>query len=208
MNACNFIDDARNYLDTDVKLMVLYPDRFYTKDAVINYLQRICDRLGDSVYLHTQKMRSGIAGDWDYDADIINKLYDLKFIAGIKEEHSNLQASYNFVRHLRSSIDVIVAGGSMRRFSFLESAGANSFIAGIGNLFPEVENEFLCDHNRMKHLDMEAKFFDVFMADGWHRSLRTALKILNLTCLNNRNPWPNCNSQHINQISNIIKDIK
>ena len=205
--ACDFVCASQDYLGTDVKLMALYPDRFYSEDAVINYLQRVCEAAGDSVYLHTQKMRSGISGEWNYDCDIINKLYDLGCIVGIKEEHPNLQASYNFVRHLNPNIDVIVAGGSMRRFAFLESAGANSLLAGIGNLFPDIENEFLAGHDKIKHLQTEAKLFDVFMANGWHKSLRASLKMLNLTCLNNRNPWPNCDDQCVNKIYEVIRKL-
>jgi len=206
--ACDFVHASRSYLGKDAKLMALYPDRFYGEDVVVDYLQRICEAAGDSVYLHTQKMRSGISGDWNYDCDIINRLYDLGYVAGIKEEHPNLQASYNFVRHLNPNLDVIVAGGSMRRLAFLESAGANSLLAGVGNLFPDIENEFLAGHDKMKHLQTEARLFDVFMANGWHKSLRASLKILNLTCLNDRNPWPNCDDQCINQISEVIRDIK
>jgi dihydrodipicolinate synthase/N-acetylneuraminate lyase len=148
--ACNFVKDAKQYVGKNVKLMALYPDRFYGEEAVIKYIESICNSLGDSVYLHANKMRSGTSGDWNYHSETINKLHELGLIVGIKEEHSDLQASYNFVRGLNTELDIIVAGGSMRRFSFLESAGANSFLSGIGNIFPEVEHKFLDNEDRIK----------------------------------------------------------
>ena len=209
VEAAQFAQTAQAYVNDHTHLMALYPDRFYDQETIINYVTSICHSLGDSVYLHSPKMRSGYGGDWNYNADTVNKMYDKNLLKGIKEEHSSLADSYNFISRLNSSIDVIVAGGSMRRFSFLESAGANSFLSGMGNLFPTIENKFFIDHrNRQECLDLETKFFNVFMKHGWHKSLRAALKILNLTCLNNRNPWPNCDNQFTNQISHIIRDIK
>ena len=163
MGALEFIDRV-DYINDDTHLMALYPDRFYDQKTIINYIDSICQYLSDSVYLHTPKMRSGYGGDWNYNAEIINKMNDKGFIKGIKEEHSSLADSYNFISQLDNNIDVIVAGGSMRRFSFLESAGANSFLSGVGNLIPSIENKFFEKHiYRQECLELETKFFDVFM---------------------------------------------
>jgi len=206
----SFAKEAISYLDENSTLMALYPDRFYDEDTLKNYVENICDVADQGIYLHTQKMRSGISGDWNYTADILNLIHQNGDLVGIKEEHPNLQDSYNFVKDLSSELDIIVAGGSMRRFQFLESAGANSFLSGIGNLFPSIENDFLdSDHEeRIKILQKESRFFDVFMANGWHRSLRASLKIMNLTCLNNRDPWPEKCTDLDEKLANMIEGIK
>tara|TARA_R110000824_G_scaffold9415_4_gene42109 strand:+ start:12013 stop:12888 length:876 start_codon:yes stop_codon:yes gene_type:complete len=198
-----------DYIGDNTSLMALYPDRFYDEETIVNYVASICQSLGDSVYLHAPKMRSGYGGDWNYNAGIINKMNDEGLIKGIKEEHSSLADSYNFISQLNDSIDVIVAGGSMRRFSFLESAGANSFLSGIGNLFPEIENKFLEGYdNRQECLDLETKFFSVFMKYGWHKSLRVALKCAGLTCFNDRQPWPPASNEELKDISLVIEEIQ
>lgn len=205
ISACNFAKDTKSYTGENVKLMALYPDRFYGDTTIIKYIESICNAAGESIYVHANKMRAGTSGDWSYHSEIINKLHELGLIVGIKEEHSDLQASYNFVRNLNKELDIIVAGGSMRRYSFLESAGANSFLSGVGNLFPELENTFINGDGRIEALNIEAKMFDVFMKHGWHKSLREALKIMDLTCLHNRNPWPDSDDYFISDITNIVR---
>ena len=127
-------------------------------------------------------------------------------LRGIKEEHSNLQSSYNFVSNLNKDIDVIVAGGSMRRFEYLESAGANSFLSGVGNFFPQIEQNYL-DGNREVALELEKIMFDVFMPIGWHKSLRIGLDIMGFTCYYNRDPWPSATEKEIQQIKNVLEII-
>tara|TARA_Y100000593_G_scaffold45669_2_gene86835 strand:- start:5871 stop:6746 length:876 start_codon:yes stop_codon:yes gene_type:complete len=201
--------DSVDYIGDNTSLMALYPDRFYDEETIVNYVASICQSLGSSVYLHAPKMRSGYGGDWNYNADIINKMSDEGLVKGIKEEHSSLSDSYNFISRLNDSIDIIVAGGSMRRFSFLESAGANSFLSGVGNLFPEIENKFLEGHyNRQECLDLETRFFSVFMKYGWHKSLRAGLKHMGLTCFNDRQPWPPVNNEELKDISLVIEEIQ
>lgn len=208
MGVTKFLNEI-DYVRDNASLMALYPDRFYDEETIVNYVASMCQLLGVSVYLHTPKMRSGYGGDWNYNADIINKMNDEGLIKGIKEEHFNLADSYNFISRLNDNIDVIVAGGSMRRFSFLESAGANSFLSGVGNLFPEIENKFLEEYgNRQECLDLETKFFSVFMKYGWHKSLRTALKYMGLTCLNDRQPWPSVNNEELKDISLVVEEIQ
>lgn len=209
VEVAKFVQTAQTYINDHTHLMALYPDRFYDQDTIVNYVSSICQSLGDSVYLHAPKMRSGYGGDWNYNADTINKMHDKDLIKGIKEEHSSLADSYNFISHLNDAIDVIVAGGSMRRFSFLESAGANSFLSGVGNLFPEIENKFLEGHeHRQECLDLETKCFNVFMKYGWHKSLRAALKCMGLTCLNDRQPWPSVNDEELKEISLVIEEMQ
>ena len=206
-----FVKRATEYLDEHSTLMALYPDRFYNEQTLRQYVENICEAAEQGVYLHTQKMRSGISGDWNYTAEILNKMNQSGDLVGIKEEHPNLQKSYNFVNSLNNSLDVIVAGGSMRRFHFLESAGANSFLSGLGNLFPSIENYFLASSRpdtKKQILQQESRFFEVFMANGWHRSLRASLRLMNLTCLNNRDPWPEDCEELGQQIKDLIEGIK
>ena len=187
----------------DTKYMVIYPDRFYDKDSIYRYVGNIVEALGDSVYLHTPKMRSGRGGDWNYDAETINYLYEKGMVVGIKEEHSSLAEGFNFVSQLNKNLDVIVAGGSMRRFCFLNPAGANSFLAGIGNIFPNIEQEFFHDKDS-KFISMETQLFNVFMRYGWHQSLRIALRIRGLTCFHDREPWPKPSDAAVLDIAEIL----
>ena len=194
------------YIDNRTKLMALYPDRYYDDQTIYNYIKRISDIVEERIYVHAQKMRNAISGDWNYQADILNKLYDDGYICGLREEHSNLQSAYDFVSCLNKEMHIIVAGGSMRRYQYLESAGANSLLSGIGNIEPQIESKCIASHNyrRNKILDLEAKIVKVFMGYGWHKSLRESLRQIGITCWSNRQPWPDPCRQFMTDISETL----
>jgi dihydrodipicolinate synthase/N-acetylneuraminate lyase len=208
VDACKFARESLRYMKEDDVLMALYPDRFYDRETILNYVKEICNAVGEPIYLHAQKMRNGIKGDWNYDSEIVNELYHGGFLKGIKEECPNLMDAYNFVLGLENQIDVIVAGGSMRRFSFLELAGANSFLSGVGNLFPSIERNFFSPFSKEYSVEQENKFFNVFLENGWHPSLRTGLKYLGLTCFYDRRPWPKLNKLQVDSIIKVIEELK
>ena len=206
LQAVNFVKEY-SHVDDDVSFMILYPERFYNHKQIIDYCHKIRNNTKSPLYVHGKTIRIASGGTWDYDHEIINKLFSSQIIKGIKEEHSNLQKSYDFVSNLHNEIDVIVAGGSMRRFEFLESAGANSFLSGIGNFYPEIEQEYL-DGTKTNALRLETELFKIFMPIGWHKALRIGLEILELTGYNSRSPWSKPTAQERNQINKILKRIK
>ena len=100
-----FIKQAKgDYLDEDSNLMVLYPDRYYYDSVLESFLEAVTDHT-DKVYLHTPKMRNGKGGDYEYSSRIISSMFTWG-LAGIKEENSSLQQSYDFVRGLPEGLDV------------------------------------------------------------------------------------------------------
>ena len=135
-----FILDSR--YDKDTFFMGLYPDRFYDNKTIIDYFKRLRDFTENPIYVHGMFMRAGRGGQWNFTADVLSELFTDGIIRGIKEEHSDLAQAYNLVLNLPDEMDVIVAGGSMRRHQFLRSAGANSFLSGVGNMIPSIENEY------------------------------------------------------------------
>lgn len=185
--------------------MFLYPDRFYEEKILIDYFTEISKHLNSRIYIHTMPMRNGRGGEWNYSASLLNELYEQGVLAGIKEEYFNLAAAYNFVLDLSDNIDIIVAGGSMRRFEYLKNAGANSFLAGIGNIFPSIEQDYF--EKNINSINLENKFFNVFMKHGWHRSLRIALSLEKLTCHFDRKPWPERLNYIVDDIQNILEEI-
>jgi dihydrodipicolinate synthase/N-acetylneuraminate lyase len=205
--AKEFVKTAHNYLDEKSNLMFLYPDRYYTDELIESYMESVGLECKNSIYIHGKTVRNAVGGSWDYNSEVINNLFYKGILRGIKEEHSQLNKSYDFVSDVNKDIDVIVAGGSMRRFEFLRSAGANSFLSGVGNLFPKIEQQYL-DGDKEGPLEIEKKMFKVFMKYGWHKSLRIALDYLDLTCYNNREPWPATVLKERLDIANIIEEIK
>lgn len=204
--AIQFIRDAEFYSDNRTQYMLLYPDRYYSDESIKKYVTDITSATNRQVYLHAQKARHGVKGSWEYSYKVINSLSDN--LLGIKEEISDLKESYDFVANILFHLDIIVAGGSMRRFHYLEMANPSiTFLSGIGNINPRLEKEF-ANINIGKHvfLEKERSLFDVFMKYGWHRSLRYALKYYELTCFNNRDPWPQEDAVFTKEVADILME--
>ncbi len=194
--------------DDKTFLMALYPDRFYDYDTVYNYLAKIRDCSNNPIYLHAMFMRGGKGGQWDYESELVSRLFEDNIICGIKEEHSALQKSYDFVRNLPEGLDIIVAGGSMRRHQFLKSAGANSFLSGIGNFFPEIEENYCKGKDIYKQIELESMLFDVFNKHGWHVCLRIGLSYLGIYQAYDRMPWPKRNDAIVDDVNKVLSEIE
>ena len=191
----------------DSHWMALYPDRYYDDDSIVEYFLRIREHTSKPIYVHGMFTRSGYGGTWNYTADVLNKLCDQNVICGIKEEHSDLSKSFNVLNKCPRDLDVIVAGGSMRRHQFLKNAGANSFLAGIGNIFPHIEQKYCDEVDVDKCLQQEAMLFDTFGKYGWHRSLRIGLALKHLCCYNDRMPYPKRDAKVVNAIKKVLEKI-
>jgi len=193
-----------NYLDDSCHLMPLYPDRWYDDNTIISYFRSIRQAVDKPLYVHCMPIRAATGGVWDFSSSLLNSLHNSDIICGIKEEHSSFKQSYDFILGLNKSIDVIVAGGSMRRHQYLRSAGANTFLSGVGNFFPSIENDYCLGKNVDKSLALESKLFSVFMKIGWHKSLREGLRIQGITCKNSRSPWPEATEEEIRSIKSVL----
>lgn len=206
----DFIEKVESNLSSkqvkNINFLILYNDRFYTKECMYKHYKEIRKSSSNPLYIHGNVMRHGPGGMWDYSSEVINHLCEEGTLLGIKEEASNLNYSYKFIQDLYSSVDIIVAGGSMRRYEFLKNAGANAFLSGVGNFYPWVENNYLTEPKLKKNsLDTENEIFKVFMDIGWHPSLRFSLKHLGLTCFNDRQPWPDLTNKQKQQIINVLE---
>lgn len=204
--AKNFIKNSDCFSDSDVSIMAIYPDRYYDEESIYSYFYDLRESIDKPLYLHAMFMRKGTGGSWDYEAQIISDLYNDDIICGIKEEYSDLQKSFNFISNLPSGLDIVVAGGSMRRHAFLRNAGAGSFLAGVGSFFPSIENDYMNGDDRL--IDIETKFFKIFNKHGWHKSLRIGMNYFLKFSDGNRNPWPKDSKPVIDDVVNILTEIR
>ena len=210
------LKDMRSLNFKNTSYLFLYPDRFYDTKTIIDYFKEASDTCEAPVYVHDMGMRKGTGGSWEYTADVINEMHSLGIVKGIKEEHPTLDSAFKFISKLNKDLDVIVAGGSMRRHYLLRHAGANAFLGGIGNLIPRVELEYckLIDEEYTKEakevdflLEKETILFDTFMSFGWHRSLREGLSQLGYGCDYDRMPWPKRDSYFKSSIKECIERV-
>ena len=197
------------------KLLLLFPERFYSYSQLVQYFTSIADISKFPVYIHGKTIRNATGGNYDYCEKVINALSIHPNILGMKEEHPSLNKSFNQLVNFNNSFETIVAGGSMRRFMFLNAAGASTFLTGVGNILPQVAIDYqnYIDNNDLfsaKNLinKYETPMFDIFMKLGWHRALRCALHLLGFDYSYARKPFcVDLNKEDINQIKVCIDNI-
>ena len=203
------------YLNTSIKdyknnsLLILFPERYYDDKQIIDYFTEICSTSNFPVLVHGNILKKGIGGSYEYSKPLLEKLQQIPNFIGIKEEASNIMHSTD---NLPLGLEVIVAGGSMKRFWALEPHGATTYLAGVGSFNPKLEELFFKNYfnNKNKSRDIieyvEKPLFNIFMALGWHLSMRTALKIMGIIDYD-RNPFKQISKSNkilINQSLNIL----
>ena len=122
----------------------------------------------------------------EFGLDLFKKCAEVDNIAGVKEASGD----YNFARDLLIELGdrfSIIAGGAMRYFMWHWMWGARTSVTSIGNLVPEIENNF---HDYMLKGELEKAreivirkeqpFLEVMVEYGWHQSLHSAMKIFGL----------------------------
>ena len=178
---------------SNVYLLILFPERYYNNKQVVEYFQEICSLSNHPILVHGNSLRKGYGGVYEYDFSLLQSLSTIKGFIGMKEESSTLGFSMNNIQNL--NLEIIAAGGSMRRFWSLEPFGATTYLAGVGSFNPKIEEKFyqfyISGGFKEAKLTLEAfetPLFNTFMKIGWHASMREALSQMNFI-LENRKPF-------------------
>ena len=214
--ACKFIETMNNLKFDNCSLLLLYPDRYYNDEVIIEHFNALADVSKYPCLIHGMFMRNATGGTYNFTADLINKIAAHDNIIGMKEETTDVGSAYNVCKDINTDdFAVIVAGGSMKRFLALHATGVQTFLSGIGNILPKIDIDFhkhLCNGNSGEAYkivnEYENIFFDVFMKYGWHQSLREALYLEGYYTENTRTPFPRATSKAIDDIQKIIKTVK
>ena len=165
----------------NTKLLILFPERYYSDEQLIEFFSEVCNKSTYPIYVHGNPLRKGMGGIYEYSNKLLKKLSKIDNFRGMKEEYSSIDLSIKSIQDL--NLDIIVAGGSMRRFWSLQPFGATSFLTGVGNFNPKHAEDFYTYYN-LGHYEecldiiknIENPLFKVFMKNGWHASMRESLK--------------------------------
>lgn len=164
-------------------LLILFPDRFYGIDQVKDFFSRICRMSKLPILAHGNPIRKGKGGNYDYDLDLLEELQEIPNFVGIKEESSTIDFGIKNISGL--DLEIIAAGGSMRRFWCMEPFGATSFLSGVGSFYPEFDEIFYDSYQKNEYefakrimTEVEMPTFQKFMEFGWHSSMREGLRYM------------------------------
>lgn len=163
-------------------LLLLFPERYYRDSQIIEFFKEACEISNYQILAHGNVMKKGYGGEFIYNYDLIESLSKIDGFIGMKEESPSLDfAIKNLSREF--GLEIIVAGGSMRRFWSLEPFGATTYLSGVGSFNPKMEEDFYRSYMSgntawAKDImtEIEKPLFDVFMNIGWHASMRYSLQ--------------------------------
>ena len=192
-------------------LLIYYPDKFYSDDAVYEYYVRIALESDSPLMIHGVPFQHGRCRAMvPYSIDLCCKLAEIENVVGMKEEFGSEELRYKLATRLGQRIPLIVAGGSMRKYLGSTLYGIRSWLVGVGSFFPKIEQSFFdivqsgdyaAALEIVKHI--EEPFFDIAMPIGWHVAMRSMLSILGLMPEYERKPMVMAEPEQRNQLISI-----
>lgn len=200
-----------NALKPDAALL-MYPDRYYSDTDIVGYFFRSADKLEIPVMIHGMFMRHATAGGtYNFQPGLVEKLKTHPNIIGMKEESTTYDLAYTICRCADSEFLVFPAGGSCRRYLLTYPAGAQNFLGGIGNIYPQIEDAF---YNYIKAGDTtkahaivknyEDPLFEAFGQIGWHMALQEALRQKKALVGTNRAPFAEIEVSQAKVIQDVL----
>lgn len=199
-----------NFEPMDTSLLVLFPERYYDDNQIVEFFEEICSKSDFDILVHGNILKRGTGGSYEYSKPLLDRLSKIDRFTGMKEEASNLMHS---TTNIPDNLEIIVAGGSMKRFWALEPHGATTYLVGVGSFNPVWEeifyNDYFDSHHTQAHKiikTVETPLFDVFMKNGWHLSMRTALKHMGYIKFD-RKPFKQPTEEQKQQIINAVNKV-
>lgn len=197
-------------------VILLYPDRYYDDDSIRDYFYHAADISSVPIIVHGMFMRNAVSGGmYEFTLDLIAKLKEHTNILGIKEESISFESAYRASRSADDSFLVFSAGGSCRRFLLTHPAGAQNFLGGIGNIYPQIEEAFysaMKDGRRQTAYKIVRRYedplFETFGPIGWHRALQIALDVKDLLPSANRKPFAVAQQSHVTAVRQVLNLIE
>lgn len=168
--------------------LAYFPDRHYGDEMVFDFFKTISENINIDILIHEMPLRNGLGGGQaHYSLDLLDRLFQLKNVIGLKEESLDLNYSPKIVKKYAHEKAIIGAGGGMSRYLRDYWLGADTYLAGIANFVPQVELEFfeLMQEKKFEEAfkivhDVELPYFDTVVPMGWHISLKEALALKGL----------------------------
>jgi dihydrodipicolinate synthase/N-acetylneuraminate lyase len=215
-HAIGFARDARD-AGADV-LLVYFPERYYTDEAVVGYFEAIAQAVAIPLMLHAVPMRSGVGGVLDtstYDVDLLTALYRIPAFVGLKEEQGDPGLRERLVRSFADRLTIVVAGGGMSALMVGRGYGVQSYLSSAGNFRPSVETEFfaLVEAGRVREASdfigrIEKPLFEVAVPMGWHRAMRGLLAVLDLMPVHERGPLPPPTENELKRLRRLARELE
>ncbi len=201
-----------NSVEADA-IMLLYPERWYGMDPIINFFRDIGKSTDIPILAHTFPMRDGFgSGKKQYfDVELLGELSKIDNFVGIKEESKNREISDAICAEYSDKMSVIIGGGGMSRYLTDSELGATAYLTGIGSFLPEVSENFyeLVNQGEKQQAktiieEYEEPYFDMAVSMGWHRALKETLHHLGVIEPYERSPLQRSDAENVDKLVDIV----
>lgn len=195
--------------------LVYFPERHYGDDNTYAFFKELSDELRIKILIHEMPKRNGIGGGTvQYSPELLEKLFNLDNIVGVKEEALDAEYSNMLLERFAEDILVIGAGGGMSRYLYRDfERGAQAFLGGIGGFIPSIELDFYKaittgDIANAKGIveGIELKYFEKVLPMGWHPTLKVALSLKGLMQPYERRPMVRFSDEKIDRMRSIMNE--
>ena len=193
--------------------LLYYPERHYGDDNIYNFYKTVANNINISVLIHEMPIRNGVGpGNVQFSIPLLKKLLAIPNIVGFKEEALDNDYSNTILENFPNAV-CIGAGGGMSRYLYRDfQRGAQAYLGGLGNFFPEIELEFFnCLQNGdVKKAEsivekIELDYFKNVIPIGWHPHLKYAIYLQGWLPENERNPMKCLNNEEKKIIESQFK---
>ena len=195
-------------------LLLIFPERYYGEDNTYTFFKTVANASDISILIHEMPMRNGLGGGTvQYSLPLLERLLEIKNIAGFKEESLDMEYSNTIVEKFSSKAEMIGAGGGMSRYFLRDhKRGSKTFLGGIGNFIPELELNFfeLMSHGKIEEAgkivnEIEIPYFNDVVPMGWHPSLKAALHLKNLLPEYERPPMKQVAGAELKKLQEVLR---
>ena len=193
--------------------IAFFPERWYGNDVIIEFFKSLSESVSIAIMIHETPIKSGYGGHTQYPLELLERLFNLPGVVGLKEECMDGGYAYKLHRRLEGKC-AIIGAGAMRNFMRDFHAGAQANLVGVGSFFPKVEMAFQealkagnFDRAHVIVRKYEDPYFDVAVELGWHPQLKETLHILGLMPPFERHPLPRLDNEQQKRLRECLESL-
>lgn len=198
-------------------IIAVYPDRYYGDDSIFEFFHDIASACGIGVMIHEMPIRAGRsteAPSAQYSAALLERIFSLPGMVGLKEESGNAELIQHINSEYSSKLAVIGGRGGMGGYRQAAQYGQQAYLVGIGNFLPSLEFDFFKQVKNGNDVEAdeilktkEQPFFELAVRLGWHITLKEAMYIKGLCQPYERAPLPRLNADERQQLNELMQKL-
>ena len=205
-----------HYFDIGCDLgSVLFGERYYSNNQIIDFFNYLTSNTKLKILVHEMKLQNGAGGpDINWPIDALSSILKNDSIIAIKEDSKD----DDFLKSIGDQVNnshFVISGGGMKRWRCLQrSHNYQSWLNGIGVVFPEIETFYYqCylsnEYEKCSYIEehIEAPFFDLLNNTYWHQLTKAGLAWRGVMEYHERLPMVSCTSKQYEYIHNSLEII-